>query len=789
MRILFFMGVILFTLAASCGKQRGEKQAIDPVVIDLDPPQFIEEPYFSSITTHSVELVFIFKDLALTSITIAEDLDLKLTHEQIKSAADGVRLRPTAYEPVRVVFQDLTPDTSYNIHMTFEDINANLVQEPVVLSFRTLEDNDDVELVGEPPLSRQGVMWSFRPENMAEECRLKLNDAPPWMQVSDDGLHLVGIPEVEQHQERSHFKVSSVGESCHGQGEFAISVLTDPLYAYSWHLQQGTTSPLSWFGSTLEVNPKIYQAMAQGYTGKGINIKLVDSGMQINHPDLKNNIDLEQNFNLAPLQGGGCEICDTYDTSAPVVPGSPGDQGTVIAGIIAAEGWNGEGGRGVAPEAKISAYNLSASRFENVTETDYMRIFTFDTDILCHAAVEGNAILEEHQRFSFDQYDRAQKSKVNIGRDGKGIIYIKAAGELGLHEGNAALDQRNVTSWSMIVGSYSSASKKSSRSSEGANIWMVAPGGEAGYQSDYELVKDDINLAPSLFYQGVLGPDIFNEEAPCTAGFAKFARYFTDDLDIDPVLLNRGRSSGFNLGWHRQNRGCRYTGLVANTAAAAGIVAGASALLLEANPSLTWRDVKRIFAQSAQPIDSALRSEVTIVKGSLYEKSLPWIRNAAGYNFQNKYGFGALDLDRALAIAKSPDYHLLGPQFDSNWLFAGSPNLRIPGSDISGVYHDFFQVQEILLESVQIKISVIHSDISSLSIELISPQGTKSILKSMNDGAHRENMDDMVFLSNAFYGESSRGNWQLRVVDGKTRESSGHLLNWSIRITGYAPGS
>src|SRR5690606_22059843 len=64
------------------------------------------------------------------------------------------------------------------------------------------------------------------------------------------------------------------------------------------------------------------------------------------------------------------------------------------------------------------------------------------------------------------------------------------------------------------------------------------------------------------------------------------------------------------------------------TSSAAPLVAGVVALMLEANPSLTWRDVQHILVQTAEknaPGDSG------------------WFNNGAGLHFNHAFGFGRVD--------------------------------------------------------------------------------------------------------------------------------------------------
>jgi subtilisin family serine protease len=71
-------------------------------------------------------------------------------------------------------------------------------------------------------------------------------------------------------------------------------------------------------------------------TGRGISVAVIDSGIDLRHPDLAGRIAISRNF--APRPAAGAE-----------------DHGTAVAGIIAAGADNGIGIAGVAPGARLMA--------------------------------------------------------------------------------------------------------------------------------------------------------------------------------------------------------------------------------------------------------------------------------------------------------------------------------------------------------------------------------------------------------------------------------------------------
>ena len=76
----------------------------------------------------------------------------------------------------------------------------------------------------------------------------------------------------------------------------------------------------------------------------------------------------------------------------------------------------------------------------------------------------------------------------------------------------------------------------------------------------------------------------------------------------------------------------------AATSSAAPLVAGAVAVILDANPYLGWRDVQHVLVHSAEKNDPGDSS---------------WIVNGAGRDVSVKYGFGRIDLGAAVTLAQS----------------------------------------------------------------------------------------------------------------------------------------
>lgn len=127
--------------------------------------------------------------------------------------------------------------------------------------------------------------------------------------------------------------------------------------------QELDTPPLenvAYFGSSREWNINEVgapESWAAGYTGQGVTVAVIDTGVDLDHPDLRNSLYV----NPGEIPGNGIDddangLVDDisgYDFAGnDPFPDDRHGHGTHVAGTIAA-GNNGYGATGVAPDAKI----------------------------------------------------------------------------------------------------------------------------------------------------------------------------------------------------------------------------------------------------------------------------------------------------------------------------------------------------------------------------------------------------------------------------------------------------
>ncbi len=236
--------------------------------------------------------------------------------------------------------------------------------------------------------------------------------------------------------------------------------------------------------------------------------------------------------------------------------------------------------------------------------------------------------------------------------------------------------------------------------------------------------------------------------------------------------------------------GYGYTNDFTGTSAAAPLVSGAIALMLEANPKLTSRDVQHILVKTAQPTD-VVRDTLGNIKAGK-----GWTQNQAGYWFNEKYGFGVIDVDKAVAMAANwtPVDAEVKTTNGFEWTVQ-NVNDEIPNGDGLLEPSSVYISEDITIEKVEVALDVEHENWADLRVVLTSPDGTQSVLAQPisgdfiqvqpQEGIFRTN--NWHFTSVRHWGESSKGEWKLQVFDEKGNQFKGEWNSWKLNIYGTQP--
>jgi len=559
--------------------------------------------------------------------------------------------------------------------------------------------------------------------------------------------------------------VTNITVTCPAPVTYSIGTVSDPLALQQWHLrntgQNAYADTAGVAGMDINVEP-VYSTF--GFGGNGVIVAVVDSGLEIAHEDL-----------VANVVVGGSWNFNTLTTNPTNTAATIGDHGTSVGGLIAMAR-NTVGGIGVASSAQLKGFNfLSAAQTvgNNVASLGGSASNPTSNDVFVFNQSYGFSNADD---FLANSTVLAQYvSGVTTLRSGRGALYVKSAGNgfngfgtppavcgfanaVGLSCQNANFDPYNSIPQQIVVGATNALGVRSSYSTAGSAIWVSAPGGEFGRNNSVSG-SSGVLVAPAM---------VTTDQSNCTIGYSR--------TGVNTSVFNNGGAP---------NTSCNYTNGFNGTSSAAPVTAGAIALLLQANPLLTWRDVKHILAMTARQIDAGRAAVNVALSNGSYVAEPAWTQNAAGRRFHNWYGFGMVDASAAVNMARN-NYTLVGPAQTTAVISSGAISLPIPDNSVTGATHALTVpgAPVTTVEAVQITVSATHAYIGDLGIELTSPSGTRSVLKNIRDGFDDSvNLSGMVLLSNAFYGESAPGSWTIRVVDGAAPDI-GTLTNWTIRIYG-----
>ncbi|GAB4546837.1 MAG: hypothetical protein Tsb0013_06030 [Phycisphaerales bacterium] len=203
------------------------------------------------------------------------------------------------------------------------------------------------------------------------------------------------------------------------------------------------------------------------------------------------------------------------------------------------------------------------------------------------------------------------------------------------------------------------------------------------------------------------------------------------------------------------------------TSSACPLVAGVVALMLEANPALTWRDVQYVLALSAQRNDPS---------------DPDWTTNGAGHWVNHKYGFGRVDAGAAVALAQS--WTGVGPDIVEDYTWSVPSPITIPDDGVGDVVISLNVSGSGIdaIEFVEFTVDMTHTWQGDVDIVLTSPDGTQSVV----GGRGGDPGDGFVytFTSRRHLGEQPNGTWTLRFVDTYPFLDTGTVNGATLRLIG-----
>ncbi|MBD2577131.1 S8 family serine peptidase [Oscillatoria sp. FACHB-1406] len=228
-------------------------------------------------------------------------------------------------------------------------------------------------------------------------------------------------------------------------------------------------------GGTPHADLNVVPAWNLGYKGNGITIGIVDDGIQYNHPSLKDNYRSDLSRDFFEKVGG------IYDPNPlPYISPVPGlnaadSHGTAMASLAAGKGESGL--FGTAPKASVVGLRLVPNALPtDLTQADTLSYLKDDIDIFNNSwgpSDDSNKLEAPDPLAQMVLHTTATQ-----GREGKGGIFVWAAGNGQEYEGNVNYDGYANSRYAIAVAALDHNGLQASYSEAGASVFVSAPGGD-----------------------------------------------------------------------------------------------------------------------------------------------------------------------------------------------------------------------------------------------------------------------------------------------------------------------
>lgn len=437
----------------------------------------------------------------------------------------------------------------------------------------------------------------------------------------------------------------------------------DPYLPRQWTLNNTRQT-----GGTAGADARVFSAWDQGYTGKGVLVSVVDDGFELTHPDLGASLRSDLGWDYRN---------DDPNPSAEGLDGFGEDgrpradaHGTAVAGIVAAVANNAFGIAGIAYDARVVPIRALQRSMTDAQEASALGHRAAEISVSNNSwgpIDDGKAIVSPGVLA-----EAARETGVREGRNGRGIVYVWAAGNGAEQDDEANYDGYANSLYVVAVGALTDRGVRCTYSEKGACLAVSAPSG-------FDSVR-----RPGTWTTDLMGNRGYN------------------GTSVEGDLSDNRFTSSFN-----------------GTSAAAPVVSAVVALMLEANPKLGWRDVKEILMRSASRTDAT---------------NAGWFTNGVGWRFHHEYGAGAVDAGAAVTMARG--WTNLGPMVRWHQARLTRDLLVIPDGDPVGVEHVFSFEGDFRVEQARLKVAITHPGRGELQVELVSPSGTVSRLWTPHSDAN-----------------------------------------------------
>lgn len=229
-----------------------------------------------------------------------------------------------------------------------------------------------------------------------------------------------------------------------------------------------------------------------------------------------------------------------------------------------------------------------------------------------------------------------------------------------------------------------------------------------------------------------------------------------------------------------------YTTSFGGTSAAAPVVSGVVALMLEANPGLGYRDVQGILALSAAQTGSAWGGPATGAEKGAWQALGGSTWNGGALTWSPSYGYGAVDALAAVRMAEGWSLWQGAARTEQTLIrqsYAAWPQAAIT----TGVPAEARITVSggVVIEHAYVTIDMSHARVSDLEIALVTPTGAVLDLLD-HEQADALAGGDWTFGVAGLAGMLSTGIWTVRVRD-TVAGATGTLRSATLDLMGSPP--
>jgi len=539
-------------------------------------------------------------------------------------------------------------------------------------------------------------------------------------QVTESGTYFVKVNNARVENNKGDYLINIISQSNNDNWVISSSDGTVGL--------EGEES--QWYIDQLSV-----KALNDEYTGAGVTINVVDTGVDYTHPAFDNdsspiNTDddlnayaVHQNVNYPGTYSSSITDNGAYDFDTSVGNmqtlfdsiGKPW-HGTFVSGIIAADD-NTSDFKGISHDVQIVSYqrgllDSTAYIFNPINNSLFLDLDLNNLDLISNNSwnydpIPFNDNFLEGGGTTAQAFGQAIQAATDAG-----VIFVFSAGNG--HGSDDDVNYHNLTNspLTIAVASVDRDGVIASSSTRGSAI-LVAAYGEEIYSTD--IVGNVLNIS----------------------------------LDSTNYAIQSG------------------------TSFAAPQVSAVIALMLEANDTLGYRDIQTILAHSATKTNHA--------DVNYWQYNQSDNHNLGGMHFNDDMGFGIVNAYSAVRLAETWQNTISD---ESSLLLSGlTDTIDSTTPEVSKI---LTITDNINVEHAVLKVNLTHGNMKQLTIEITSPGDitTSKLMETPNTGAVTN--FEFEFSSVQFYGENSAGNWTVTITDNTPGSGNGILNSLELTVYGSA---